>query len=249
MSGASGIQRAAVRPRTRASLAAVLLALAFAGGCASTGPGVARDPLEPLNRAVFAFNDQADQLLVRPAARAYQAVVPEVLRIAIGNVLGNLFEPWAAVNQLLQGKPVEAISGAARFVLNSTLGLGGVVDIATPIGLERQPEDLGQTLGRWGLPAGPYLVLPLLGPSSLRDAAGTVGAWRFDPVWHAAEEDLRAAYTFLLVLDTRVRMLGTERVIEGASLDRYSFIRDSYLQRRRNLVFDGNPPPPKEDDE
>lgn len=235
--------------RGRAALAAGLLALMLVGGCASTGAGVARDPLEPMNRAVFAFNDQVDALLVRPAARAYQAVVPEVLRIAIGNILGNLFEPWSVVNQLLQGKPVEAVSGAARFVLNTTLGLGGVVDIATPIGLERQPEDLGQTLGRWGLPDGPYLVLPLLGPSSLRDVAGTAGGYRFDPVWHSAHDDQRGAFTFFFVLENRVRLLGAERVIEGAALDRYSFIRDSYLQRRRNLVFDGNPPPPKEDDE
>lgn len=233
----------------RGLLAAALLALALLGGCASTGTGVARDPFEPLNRAVFAFNDEADALLVRPAARAYQAVVPEVLRIAIGNVIGNLLEPWSALNQLLQGKPVEAVAGAARFVLNTTLGLAGVVDIATPIGLERQPEDLGQTLGRWGLPAGPYLVLPLLGPSSLRDAAGTAGSYRLDPVWHRSDGEERGVYTFFFVLETRVRLLGTERVIEGASLDRYSFIRDSYLQRRRNLVFDGNPPPPKEDDE
>ena len=175
--------------------------------------------------------------------------MPEVLRIAVGNVINNVLEPWSVVNQLLQGKPVQALSGAARFVLNTTLGLAGVVDIATPIGLERQPEDLGQTLGRWGLPAGPYLVLPLLGPSSLRDATGTVGAYRLDPVWHAADGEQRSAFTFFFVLDTRVRLLGTERVIEGASLDRYSFIRDSYLQRRRNLVFDGDPPPPKEDDE
>lgn len=236
--------------RGRTALAAGLLAVAvLAGGCASTGAGVARDPLEPLNRAVFAFNDEVDALLVRPAARAYQTVVPEVLRIAIGNVVGNLLEPWTVLNQLLQGKPLEAASGLARFALNTTLGLAGVVDIATPIGLERQPEDLGQTLGRWGLPAGPYLVLPLLGPSSVRDAAGTAGGYRFDPVWHAAHDDQRAAFTVFFVLENRVRLLGAERVIEGAALDRYSFIRDSYLQRRRNLVFDGNPPPPKEDDE
>jgi phospholipid-binding lipoprotein MlaA len=233
----------------RVRAAALLAALALAGGCASPGPGSARDPLEPMNRAVFAFNDQADALLVRPAARAYQAAVPEVLRVAIGNIVNNLLEPWTVVNQLLQGKPVEALAGLARFGLNSTLGLAGVVDLATPIGLERRQEDLGQTLGRWGLPAGPYLVLPLLGPSSLRDTAGTVGAYRLDPVWQDANGDQRSGFTFFFVLETRVRLLGSERVIEGAALDRYSFIRDSYLQRRRNLVFDGNPPPPKEDDE
>lgn len=235
--------------RSRVALAAVLLAAALAGGCASTGAGAARDPLEPMNRAIFAFNDQVDAVLVRPAARAYQAVVPEVLRIAIGNVVSNLLEPWTVINQLLQGKPVDAVTGLARFTVNSTLGLAGVVDIATPIGLERHQEDLGQTLGRWGFPAGPYVVLPLLGPSSLRDAAGTVGGYRLDPVWHAAHDDQRAAFTFFFVLENRVRLLGAERVIEGAALDRYSFIRDSYLQRRRNLVFDGNPPPPEEDDE
>jgi phospholipid-binding lipoprotein MlaA len=240
---------AADRPGGRGPMAAALLALALLGGCASTGPGVARDPLEPLNRVVFAFNDQADELLVRPAASVYQAVVPEVLRIAVGNVVNNLLEPWTVVNQLLQAKPVEAAAGAARFVLNSTLGLAGVVDIATPIGLERSPEDLGQTLGRWGVPAGPYLVLPLLGPSSLRDAAGTAGAYRLDPVWHTADGDQRSAFTFFFVLETRVRLFGSERLIEGAALDRYSFIRDGYLQRRRNLVYDGNPPPLKEDDE
>ena len=235
--------------RGRGALTAVLLATALVGGCASTGAGVSRDPLEPMNRAIFAFNDQVDAVLVRPAARAYQTVVPEVLRIAIGSAVNNLFEPWTVINQLLQGKPVEAITGLARFAVNSTFGLAGVVDIATPIGLERHQEDLGQTLGRWGIPAGPYLVLPLLGPSSLRDTAGTAGGYRLDPVWHAAHDDRRAAFTFFFVLENRVRLLGAERVIEGAALDRYSFIRDSYLQRRRNLVFDGNPPPPKEDDE
>jgi len=175
---------------------------------------------------------------------------PENLRIAIGSVFGNVADLWTAVNQLLQGKPVEAVSDLSRFVLNSTLGLAGLADIATPAGFEKHHEDFGQTLGVWGVPAGPYLVLPLLGPSSLRDAPARIVDAQGDLVLAIDSAGQRNNAYLLRTIDTRAQLLRAERLVEGAALDRYSFIRDGYLQRRRNQVYDGNPPSePAEDTE
>ncbi len=237
----------ALRRLARGLAAAVLLALTV--GCAAPGgPAAARDPLEPMNRVIWGFNDQADQLLVRPVARAYDATVPEVLRQSISGVLSNLVDPWVAVNQLLQGKPVLALSDLTRFVINTVFGFGGMADVAGALGLEKHHEDFGQTLGRWGVPPGPYLVLPFLGPSSVRETAGFVGGLKGDPVWEHASRTYKAAFTGGLIIETRARLLGSERLLQGASLDAYSFVRDGYLQRRRNLVYDGDPPPPREED-
>ncbi|MCZ2415018.1 MAG: VacJ family lipoprotein [Burkholderiales bacterium] len=249
----------ASRPNPRRSLRAWLAAGAWLGaawllgGCATPGsPAAARDPFEPMNRVVFQFNDTIDKAVLEPVATGYQDYVPENLRIAIGSVFGNLADLWTAVNQLLQGKPLEALSDLSRFVLNSTLGVAGLADIATPMGLEKHHEDFGQTLGRWGVPSGPYLVLPLLGPSSLRDAPALIPDYRGDLVTAIDSKGERNNAYLLRVIDTRARLLRAERLVEGAALDRYSFIRDGYLQRRRNLVYDGNPPeepPPAYDPE
>jgi phospholipid-binding lipoprotein MlaA len=231
--------------RAAASLAAVLLL----GGCASAaGPASARDPLEPMNRAVYRFNDAVDRAVLKPVAQRYQDIVPEGFRDVIGNVFGNLADLWTAANQLLQGKPVEAVSDLSRFVINSTLGFGGLADIATPAGFEKHNEDLGQTLGRWGVPAGPYLVLPLLGPSSLRDAPSLYVDYKADLLQAIDSTAARNSLFGLRVVDTRAGLLRAERVIEGAALDRYALIRDGYLQRRRNQVYDGDPPPTPDDD-
>ncbi|MCL4185149.1 MAG: VacJ family lipoprotein [Burkholderiaceae bacterium] len=231
--------------RAAASLAAALLL----GGCASTtGPAAARDPLEPMNRAVYRFNDAVDRAVLKPVAQRYQQVVPEGFRNVIGNVFGNLADLWTAANQLLQGKPVEAVSDLSRFVLNSTLGFAGLADIATPAGFEKHNEDLGQTLGRWGVPAGPYLVLPLLGPSSLRDAPSLYVDYQADPLRVVESTASRNGLAALRVVDTRAGLLRAERVVEEAALDRYALIRDGYLQRRRNQVYDGDPPPTPDDD-
>ena len=236
-----------LRRLARGLAAAALLSLA-AGCAAPGGPAAARDPLEPMNRVIWGFNDQADQLVVRPVARAYDAVVPEVLRQSFSGVLSNLVDPWIAVNQLLQGKPVLALSDLTRFLVNTVFGFGGMADVAGAIGLEKHHEDFGQTLGRWGVPPGPYLVLPFLGPSSARETAGLIGGLKGDPIWEHASKAQKEAFTGGLIIETRARLLGSERLLEGASLDAYSFVRDSYLQRRRNLVYDGNPPPLREED-
>ena len=151
-------------------LAAASAVLALAG-CASA-PGARNDPLEPMNRAVFAFNEAVDDAVLKPVATAYQKVVPELVRTGVDNVFANIGDLWSAANQLLQAKPVAAVEMGFRFVVNSSFGIGGLFDIASEAGLERRSEDFGQTLGRWGLGTGPYLVLPLLGPSNVRDGAG-----------------------------------------------------------------------------
>lgn len=227
----------------------LLLLGSLAGGCASTGgsPAVARDPIEPVNRAVFAFNEKADAWVLKPVAQAYTNVVPEVLRMVVGNMIANVGDLWIAANQLLQGKPAEAASDLFRFTVNSTLGFAGMADLASPMGFEKHREDFGQTLGRWGLGSGPYLVLPIFGPSSLRDGAGFAVDIAADPVRRTATEGQSNNFSLTRIIDARASLLGTERLIDGAALDRYSFIRDGYLQRRRNQVYDGDPPPSKDD--
>jgi phospholipid-binding lipoprotein MlaA len=203
------------------------------------------DPLEPFNRRVALVNDVIDDYFLRPVARAYDDYTPEVLRMIARNFLSNLLDPYIAVNNLLQGKPRAAFSDIGRFTFNTTFGFLGFGDPATDIGLEKHREDFGQTLGVWGVPPGPYLVLPLFGPSSFRDGTGfAVDAYaalinRFDNV------AFRNSMAALELIDVRARLLPTQRVLEEA-LDRYLLVRDSFLQRRRNLVYDGEPP---DDDE
>ncbi len=226
-----------------------LLALAILlGGCASAGgPSVARDPLEPLNRTIFAVNEKADAWVLKPVAQAYLQVVPEVFRMMIGSMISNVGDLWIAANQLLQGKPVEAASDLFRFTLNTTLGFAGIADVATPMGFEKHREDFGQTLGRWGVPSGAYLVLPLFGPSSVRDGAGLIVDLTVDPIQQIDSTGTRNSIGVTRLIDTRASLIPAERLIDGAALDRYSFIRDGFLQRRRNQVYDGNPPPTKDE--
>lgn len=230
--------------RRAAGVMAISVALA---GCATPGPRVAHDPLEPVNRAVFAFNDKADAWFLKPIAQGYVNYVPDVLQMMLGNMLSNVADLWTAANQLLQGKPLMAIHDLSRFTLNTTLGFAGIGDVATPMGLEKHSEDFGQTLGRWGLGSGPYLVLPFIGPSSVRDAFGLTVDLSADPVRNTASTGQYNNYSGTRLIVNRAALLGAERLVDGAALDRYGFIRDGFLQRRRNQVFDGNPPPPKDD--
>lgn len=200
------------------------------------------DPWEPLNRKVFAFNEAVDLALVRPIAEGYQAVVPSPVRAAIDNFFGNFSDAWSVVNHLLQGKGAPAVEMTVRVATNSVLGLGGLLDIASEMGLERQSEDFGQTLGRWGLPSGPYVVLPLLGPSSVRDATGRLLDRRASAANVAAEGDRSWALTVVDVVSTRAGLLPATRLLEQVALDKYSFVREAYLARRRSEVHDGNPP-------
>lgn len=238
----------------RLALAAVLLAIAgcatTAGGGAGDGdPSARADPFESFNRSVFAFNDAVDQAVLKPVAKGYEAVVPRPARDMVGNFFGNLADLWTAANQLLQGKPAEAFSDLSRFVVNTTFGFGGIADVASEMGFEKHDEDFGQTLGWWGVPAGPYLVLPFLGPSTLRDAPA-----RFvDPslAYNREFPDV-GAHNSLYVLDllrTRASLLKAEKILDEAALDRYTFMRDAWLQRRRHHVFDGSPPRDPEDEE
>ncbi|MFZ5541798.1 MAG: MlaA family lipoprotein [Pseudomonadota bacterium] len=237
------------RLRTLAAVAAALLASA----CATVPPDAGRDPVDPLermNRHVFDFNDRVDRAVLKPVAHGYVAVVPEPVRGCVTNFFANLGDVSNAANNLLQGKPVEAVSDICRIAINTTVGVLGCFDVASKMGLEKHNEDFGQTLGRWGLGSGAYLVLPLLGPSSVRDAVGRVPDAYVDPV-SAAGDNVRARNTLfaLETIDLRARLLDAGRLLEAAALDKYRFTRDAYLQRRRNLVYDGNPPRAEDDDE
>ncbi len=240
----------------RAALAAAALAAALAlGGCATTsgaagGDGTRTsaqvDPLEGMNRAIFAFNETLDDVLLRPLAKGYVAVVPELFRWMISNELSNLENLRVALNQLLQGKLLLAGSDLLRFGVNMLVGFGGISDPATEFGLERHREDFGQTLGRWGVANGPYLVLPLFGPSTLRDGlALAVVDWNTSPII-ALRSDVVPGIFALAVIDTRASLLKADQLLEGAALDKYLFLRDGYLQRRRNQIWDGEPPEDEE---
>lgn len=206
-----------------------------------------KDPLEGFNRAVFSFNDALDRALLTPLAKGYQAVVPELVRTGVSNVFGNVADGWSAINQALQGKGEAATTMTMRVATNTLFGIGGLFDVASDLGMERRSEDFGQTLGRWGLGPGPYLVLPLLGPSTLRDAAGKPLDMTWSPSRVTEHEPTRYAITGLQLIDTRASLLGATRVLEDVALDKYSFVRDAYLARRRNLVYDGDPPPEPDD--
>ena len=209
-------------------------------GCAAT-PGTRGDPLEGMNRAVFSFNEALDRVAIRPVATGYQAVLPEFVRDSVDNFFNNFNDAWSAVNQLLQAKPAAALEMGLRFGVNTVFGFGGLVNIAGA-GIERRSEDFGQTLGRWGMPPGPYLVLPLLGPSTLRDTAALTLDLRALPEAFVEQRPERWALGTLQLISVRASLLATTRALDELALDKYSLVRDGYLARRRNLVYDGNPP-------
>jgi len=243
--------------RGRAGAVALAIALGIglgAGGCASTAPPSALaaddeparavrnvDPFERFNRDVFAFNEALDNDFFKPFARFYDAYTPRVVRLIVGNVLSNFLDPYIALNNLLQGKPADAASDMGRFLLNSTFGFFGFGDPASEIGLVKHREDFGQTLGVWGLPAGPYLMLPFFGPSSLRDGIGLAVDLNVNVTDRISQVRLRNTLTGFGLVESRVRLLPAERLLADA-LDRYLLVRDGYLQRRRSQVYDGNPP-------
>lgn len=202
-----------------------------------------RDPYESLNRKVFEFNDKLDANVLKPAAETYQKVVPSMVRSGVSNVLGNLGDVWSAVNQLLQGKVGNAGEMTFRVLTNTVFGIGGLMDPATELGMERRREDFGQTLGRWGVPSGPYVVLPLLGSSTARDTAATpVDMYASLDTQLTSGTSATLGVSVLKVVNTRANLLGASQLLDQIALDRYSFIRDAYLARRRSQVYDGNPP-------
>lgn len=218
-------------------MATLCVLVALVSGCA-TGPNAnPQDPLEPLNRRIYSFNDTVDQVVLKPVATGYRDTVARPVRTGVSNFFGNLRDAWSAFNGLLQAKPKVAAENFMRFNVNTVFGLFGVLDVATEMGIERTTLDFGHTLGRWGVPAGPYLVLPLLGSSSVRDASGLLVDAQGDVLTqsHVPSPEVESAQV-LRVVDTRAGLLGAGDLLEQAALDKYSFLRDAYLGRRESQI-------------
>ena len=228
--------------------AAVLIALLAAGCAATPGRTTNDDRFESLNRGVYKFNDAVDRAALKPVAKGYRNVTPHWLRVAVGNFLGNLEYPMTIVNQFLQGKPKLGLRDTGRFLINTTLGIGGLMDPATSAGLEANDEDLGQTLAVWGVSSGPYLNLPFFGPSTLRDAPSRMVDFFFDPLTYV-DVPWEAVWSrrVLDAVHTRSELLPLDATLQK-TYDPYAFIRDSWLQRREYAIFDGNPPPEQLED-
>ena len=209
-------------------------------GCAGPNP---RDPYESYNRAVFNFNDKVDEYALKPTATVYKNVTPTFVQTGVNNFFGNLADVWTAANNMLQGKVGDGMSDVMRVALNSTFGLLGVLDIASEAGLQKHKEDFGQTLGSWGVPSGPYLMLPLLGPSTVRDTVALPVDIYADPWQYKNPVNVRNTGTVVRVVDQRAALLDASTLLEDAALDRYEFIRDGYMQRRNSQVYDGEDGP------
>jgi phospholipid-binding lipoprotein MlaA len=212
--------------------------IALMAGCASGPNANPQDPLEPFNRAVSAFNESVDSMVLKPVATVYRDVTPDLVRTGVSNFFSNLGDVWSFINASLQLRPREASENFLRFGVNTAFGLGGVLDIASEMGIERTRLDFGQTLGRWGVPSGPYLVLPIFGPSSFRDAAGFSVEARGDLIQGLDSVSTRNALTVLRAVETRANLLRATSMLEGAALDKYSFTRDVYLRRRQSQIED-----------
>ena len=223
----------------RALLLLLVLALAGCAAAQRRAPDP-RDPLEPINRAVFSFNDGFDRHFMRPVARGYKAITPDPVEQGVRNFFANLGDVRNLLNDLLQLKPTEALDDFGRLTINSTFGLLGVFDIATDVGLERNDEDFGQTLGYWGVPDGPYLVLPILGPSSLRDAPSLYVDYRTSPQTYAVHRQwLSNTLWALNFTSVRAELLGVSAVLDDVAFDRYQSLRDAWFERRAFQVSDG----------
>ena len=224
----------------RLSLLAALVGLS---GCATTG-GSPDDPLEGYNRAMFGFNEGVDKAVIKPLASGYKTVMPEFARTGVTNFFANLGDLWIGINNILQGKVGAGVSDFGRFAMNSTVGILGLIDVASNVGMEKHNEDFGQTLGRWGVGGGAYVVLPILGPSNVRDGfSRLVVDWHGDPLWYVDNIPTRNELIGVRVVDDRANLLDVSRLAEEAALDHYAYVRDAFLQRRRSLIYDGEPPP------
>lgn len=242
--------RIAARAGRRVLAAAGVLALA---ACASIPPDAGKnpdDPFEKMNRNVYAFNEKFDKFVTKPLAQGYNAVVPKPARGCIANIFGNVGEITSIINSALQAKRVDLLTGIGRFVVNSTVGLGGCFDVANQLGWERRKQDFGATMGSWGMEMGPYLVIPILGPSSVRDALSEIPDYFTDPITYVP--NVAASYRLwgARFVVKRSNLLDATNLLETAALDPYAFLRDGYMQRRRAKDREGKPPPPppKEED-
>lgn len=218
--------------------ATAALALALLQGCAS-GPHASRDdPLEPFNRSVFRFNEGLDRAVLKPVATAYRDVTPAPVRTAVTSFFENISDVWSMVNNVLQAKPEEAADSFFRVTVNTFWGLGGIFDVASQLKIPKHKEDFGQTLGTWGIATGPYLVLPVLGSSTVRDSVGLLVDAKGNLVLRADNVPARNSLTGLRLVDTRANLLNAGNVLDQAALDKYTFTRDIYLQRRHSLIGD-----------
>jgi len=211
-------------------------------GCATVEVADERDPLEGFNRAAYAFNDDLDRVILKPLATGYQKLVPEPINNSVTNFFSNLDDVVVLVNDLLQLKLEQSLSDLGRITVNTTVGIGGLFDVASHMDLPKHNEDFGQTLGYWGVGSGPYLVLPFLGPSTVRDGLALPVDWQLDPLVNIEDNDTYWGAIALRTIDSRAGLLRASRILDTAALDPYTFMRDAYLQRRQNLVYDGNPP-------
>lgn len=231
-----------------ARLLLLALAVAVSAGCATLPPDATpaqkADPFEAWNRKVFDFNDDLDKAILKPIATAYAEIFPPVVRRGVDNFYANLLDPWSAVNSLLQGKPFRALQSAFRFAVNSTFGILGLIDVAADMDIDRQQEDFGQTLGVWGAEPGAYLVWPFIGSSTVRDSIAMPLDYLASPMNLLNDGATPIAIWSLRVVNTRAQLLDASNLIDEIALDRYSFIRDAYLQRRGSLIRDGEEEPP-----
>jgi phospholipid-binding lipoprotein MlaA len=218
----------------------------LAGCAAAHNP---EDPLEPLNRGVYRFNDALDKAILKPAAKGYSAVMPTTGKIMVSNFFSNLDDIIVTANDLLQFKLVQGFSDGMRFVVNSTIGVFGLIDVASTGGLIKHDEDFGQTLGKWGIGNGPYLVIPIIGPSTVRDGIGFYADLYLDPMYYINDMSTRNLVYLAQKITLRAGLLDQEKVMDAAQIDRYEFLRDIYLLRRKSQVYDGNPPRRKYDDD
>jgi phospholipid-binding lipoprotein MlaA len=236
----------------RAAGGVALLLLTVLQGCSTLGaktPGDRVDPWEKWNRKVFAFNERLDEKVLEPVATGYSNVVPRPVRNGIDNLFGNAADAWSAVNNFLQGKFNNGFQDVIRFGTNTVFGLFGVLDVATEFGVDHQYEDFGQTLGTWGFGPGAYVVWPLLGPSSIRESVAMPLDRAVSPALAVNDGAVKWELTGLQIINTRANLLGASRVLDDIALDKYTFLRDAYLQRRRSLVYDGDAPPSQSDDD
>ncbi len=217
------------------------IAMFGAAGCATTG-GDSRDPFEGFNRSMYGFNQAVDEAVLKPVSSAYKENLPKIVQTGVRNFFANIADIFISVNNLLQGKVIDAASDGMRFAVNTTIGGLGLLDWASEMGLEKHNEDFGQTFGRWGAADGAYIVWPLLGSSTVRDSIGGAVDIYVDPVRNHEPIAARNAMVLTRVVSLRADLLDASRILEEAALDKYVFERDAYLQRRRNLIYDGSPP-------
>lgn len=219
--------------------ASLVLGVVLLVGCTTTQN---RDPLEPFNRKVFGFNEALDTALIKPVATGYAAVTPTPVQTGITNFVNNFKDVWSAINLLLQGRPGEAAQEVLRVGVNTAFGMAGFIDVATSMQLDRHNEDLGQTLGVWGVPDGAYLVLPFFGPSNVRDAIALPADQYFSPSNALNEPRDANGMRLLQIINARAQVLGATELLADVALDKYAFVRDAYMQRRRNMIYNGEPP-------